>query len=116
MDIKEFSSKDISDSVTVNALNDEISRIKRENIKLKATLESVGLSENDVTMSDVEAICLEQIGKLKEISANSTFSKDEAAVLEILHRNLKIAQGQNEFKKINKTKNMSNDDLLRLVK
>ena len=100
----------------IHDLRAEISALKVQNTKYRATLEEVGIIESELKMTDIEAICLDQIGKLRDIAESGLLDKDEAQVFEIMHRNLKIARGENDFKKVNKAKKLTDEDLQKMLK
>jgi len=74
-----------------------------DNIRLRATLKDNGLTEEDIHISDAEAICMQQIERLKEMSASRPFSETDAKIFDILHRNLRLARG-NVVEKDNRRK------------
>ena len=75
-------------------LKNEIEKLKNEVIKYKILLNEIDSDANPDIVSDEEAICVEQIHKLKESSSKRELSTDEAKKLDILHKNLKLARGQ----------------------
>ena len=76
------------------ALRNEIEKLKNEVIKYKILLNEIDSDANPDIVSDEEAICVEQIHKLKENSGKRQLSTDEVKKLDILHKNLKLARGQ----------------------
>lgn len=102
----------------IKKLEKALAEATTENTKLLALIERYELSRDDINkITDEEAICIEQIKLLKEQSAFRHFNKEDAQVLEILHRNLKLARGeiieQNKSKKVRK---LSTQELLESVK
>ena len=78
-------------------LRNEIEKLKNEVIKYKILLNEIDSEANPDIISDEEAICVEQIHKLKENSGKRQLSTDEVKKLDILHKNLKLARGQGQF-------------------
>lgn len=76
------------------ALRNEIEKLTNEVIKYKILLNEIDSEANPDIVSDEEAICVEQIRKLKENSSKRQLSTDEVKKLDILHKNLKLARGQ----------------------
>lgn len=76
------------------ALRNEIEKLKHEVIKYKILLKEIDSDANPDIISDTEAICVEQIHKLKEASSKRDLSTDETKKLDILHKNLKMSRGQ----------------------
>ena len=75
-------------------LKNEIERLKSEVIKYMILLKEIDSDANPEIVSDTEAICVLEIRKLKESSADRHLSTDEVKKLDILHKNLKLARGQ----------------------
>ena len=78
----------------VVALKNEVERLKNELIKYKILLNEIDSEANPDIVSDEEAICVEQIHRLKDSSSKRQLTTDEAKKLDILHKNLKLARGQ----------------------
>jgi hypothetical protein len=98
-------------------LKKELQEIKLMYTKYELTLQNYGLIEKASDITDTEAICVEQIKKLKAKSAIAAFSETDSKVLDLLHKNLRVARGEKvEEGKKGKTKNLSNEDLLTLIK
>jgi len=76
------------------ALQNEIERLTNELIKYRILLKEIDSEANPDIVSDEEAICVEQIHKLKEESSKRTLTSDEAKRLDIFHKNLKLARGE----------------------
>jgi len=102
---------------TVRDLTEHVNELTTENIKLRTTLRDNGLTEDDVKISDVEAICIQQIEKMKEMSASRHFEETDAKIFDILHKNLRMARGQTTEKdNSRKMKKLSIKELNDLVK
>lgn len=78
----------------IAALRAEIDRLTKENTKFRISLRELDPDYDPNQICDVEAICQEQLEKLRAESAIRELSTDEAKRLEILHRNLKLARGE----------------------
>ena len=76
------------------ALRNEVEKLKNEVIKYMILLKEIDSDANPDIVSDEEAICVEQIRKIKENSGKRQLSTDEVKKLDILHKNLKLARGQ----------------------
>lgn len=98
-------------------LNDELDKLKHENIKLKLLLNEAGIETDTSAISDSEAICIINIQRLKDISQERNLSKDETDIFDKLHKNLKICQGgETRVKKKDTTKEMSSEELAKMLK
>lgn len=109
----------ITTDFQVKILTDEIEKIKLENIKLKTMLSEAGLHSDSDVISDAEALCTIQIKRLKDISDARDLSKDETDIFDKLHKNLIICKGgivSNRNKKVDVSKNLSNEELEALVR
>lgn len=92
--------------------------LEKEIIKLKKIIEENEIEvDDDIIISDAEYICALQIRKLKEIAETSAFTEEEARILEIMHKNLLRARGQevDKEKKGRKAKPIDIDKLLKIV-
>ena len=99
------------------ALRNEVEKLKYEVIKYKILLNEIDSDANPDIISDEEAICVEQIRKLKESSGKRQLSTDEVKKLDILHKNLKLARGEGtRVGARNKVGSMSAKDLADIVK
>lgn len=76
------------------ALRSEIEKLRIELTKYKILLNEVDDEANPNVITETEAICHEQIRKLKESSGVRQLSTDEVKKLDILHKNLKLARGE----------------------
>jgi hypothetical protein len=95
------------------ALERRIKELELENMSYKKTLEEYGITEAS-PITDVELICIKGIENLKAIAEVGMLSKDDSMVLDVLHKNLRMARGQME-KKEPKGKAQSVDELLKIV-
>lgn len=93
-----------------------VQTLTTENTKLTVLLTDNGLDANPNKISDTEAICLEQLRMLKNISTQKKFSAEDAKVLDLLHSNLIRARGGKVDDSIGrKAKKLNDGDLLKLV-
>lgn len=109
-----------SDSNPLQAQYDELLKkfqeLQLERTKLFILAKDNGLLDDVEKISDTEAICVEQIRRLKDKSTSSEFCEADAKILDLLHKNLRMARGQTVEKENNKkTKAMTSEQLLRLV-
>jgi len=103
---------DAEQEFEIISLRNEINKLKNEVIKYKILLKEIDSDANPDIVSDEEAICVEQIRKIKESSGKRELSTDEVKKLDILHKNLKLARGQgNRVGAKNKVGSMSASDL-----
>lgn len=79
----------------VVALKNEIKKLKNEITKYRILLDEVDADANPDIVSDEESICVMEIRKLKESSLLRALSTDEVKRLDLLHKNLKLARGEN---------------------
>lgn len=77
------------------ALRNEVEKLTNEVIKYKILLNEIDSEANPNIVSDEEVICITQIRKLRENSEKRDLSTDEVKKLDLLHKNLKLARGQN---------------------
>lgn len=75
-------------------MRDELDKFKNENIKLRLLLDEAGIESDTSGISDVEAICVRQLARLKEYSEEGDLTKDQTDIFDKLHKNLKIARGK----------------------
>ena len=84
--------------------------------KMEQTLRKNNLLDKIMDISNVEAICIEQIQKLKEKSSMANLTESEIKMLDVLHRNLNISQGHKDGKDSKAVKGLSEDKLLEFCK
>lgn len=96
---------------------EKLSSLKLENAKLRLLLQENGIAEDGLnSISDVEAICIDQLKKLKEVSLSGKFTETDAKILDILYKNLRMARGlvvekQND----KKAKKASTEELFKII-
>lgn len=96
-------------------MSDVLQKVQTDATKMELTLKKNGLLEQVSEITDEEAICVEQITRLKEVSALRSFTETESKILDILHKNLRMARGQTVENAGKKNKNYSKEELLVLV-
>jgi hypothetical protein len=90
------------DSLEIERLKKKITELEIELAKARAVIKDNDLDEDVVTISDVEAICLAEINKLKIVSDKGILSLEDTKVLDLLHKNLLLARGKPAEEKKNK--------------
>lgn len=101
----------------------EVSKTDTESdLRIKLAKYEQILIENDLLelvdrVSDAEAICIRELQKLNELSAQRGLSIEDAKIFDILHKNLVLArEKQGSRKKGKKEKEVSVAELLSIVK
>ena len=104
------------DSIEIQKLKKRISELEIELSKAQKVLKENDLLENTSQVSECEAICANEIHKLKVASDNGILTLEDIKILDILHKNLLLAQGRPvEEKKDNKKRKKSVAELLSIV-
>lgn len=102
----------------LQALRNKIQSLEGENIKLRILLkEATGEDAPVESISDEEVICVQEIAKLRGVSNDRALNLEEVKQLDLLHKNLKIARGEN--KRVGRQSSFdskSNADLEKLIK
>ena len=78
----------------IKELKSKLKSLELENIKLRSILKENDLDDSDINMSDEEAICFNEIKKLKDISDAAGLTLEDVKILDILHKNLLMARGR----------------------
>jgi hypothetical protein len=104
----------MQDSFELEALKSKISQLEAENDDLRKTLRVYGIEESE-KVSDIEAICVKQLRLFREMSDSGIpLSNDDAKIVDIMHKNLKMALGK-EDKKSPKGKEYTVGELISIV-
>jgi hypothetical protein len=104
------------DSLEIQKLKKRISELEIKLAKAESIIKDNDLDEDVSNISDVEAICLAEINKLKVISDKGILSLEDTKVLDLLHKNLLLARGKpTEEKKDKKRGAKSVAELLSIV-
>lgn len=107
---------EIEHQLEIKIMKDELDKYKNENIKLRLLLEEAGIESDTAGISDVEAICVRQLQRLKEYSEVRDLTKDETDIFDKLHKNLKIVRGkESRIKHKDVTKGKSSEELAKLL-
>jgi hypothetical protein len=104
---------DLEEKAKEVALPHNIEDLEKEIIRLRKTLESYGITQ-EMHITNVEYICQKAIDDMKKLAMNGGITSDDAKILDILHKNLRMARG-NIAKKEAPGKAASEADLLRIV-
>lgn len=108
---------DLERELELKALRDEIRKLTNQVTKYQILLKEIDENINPNLISDEEAIAVEQISRLRKKSADRDLTSDEVKNLDILHKNLKLARGENiRVGAQNKTKKLSPEQLEKLAK
>jgi len=100
-----------------SALRKRIKELELEVSKLKLLLKEIDESASSDSVTDAEIICVKQLEILKEHSSKRELTQDEVKTLDILHKNLKIARGEDiRVKPKGKAKKMSTKELEDILK
>lgn len=98
---------------TIKDLNSTIFELKKEIMFLKKIIRDNELEiEGIPQLSDEEAICLEQMERLKEVSDNMTFDKEQAEIFDKLIKALNIIR--NSTSKLT-AKKKTTEDVKKLI-
>lgn len=92
------------DSIEIQKLKKRISELEIELSKAQAILKENDLIENVSQVSETEAICTNEIHKLRVASDNGILTLEDIKILDILHKNLLLAQGRPVDEKKDKKK------------
>jgi hypothetical protein len=82
------------DNLEIERLKKRISELEIELTKARSILEENDLADELPTISDAEAICINEIHKLKIASDNGILTLEDVKILDILVKNLMIARGK----------------------
>jgi hypothetical protein len=104
------------DSIEIKQLKKKVAELEIELAKAQAVLKENDLIESVSQISETEAICTNEIHKLKVASDNGILTLEDIKILDILHKNLLLAQGRPvEEKKDKKRGTKSVAELLSIV-
>lgn len=92
------------DSIEIKQLKKKVAELEIELAKAQAVLKENDLIESVSQISETEAICTNEIHKLKVASDNSILTLEDIKILDILHKNLLLAQGRPVEEKKDKKK------------
>jgi len=104
------------DSLEIERLKKRVAELEIELAKAQEILKENDLLEEVSIISDAEAICANEINKLKIASDNGILTLEDVKILDILHKNLLLARGKPvEEKKDKKRGAKSVAELLSIV-
>jgi hypothetical protein len=104
------------DSLEIQKLKKRMAELELELAKAEKILKQHDLLEKTSQVSDTEAICASEIKKLKVASDNGILTLEDIKILDLLHKNLLLAQGRPiEDKKDKKKGAKSVAELLSIV-
>ena len=81
-------------STEVERLKKKVAELEMELAKARSVLKDNDLEEEASSISDAEAICANEIHKLKVASDNGILTLEDVKTLDILHKNLLLARGK----------------------
>jgi hypothetical protein len=82
------------DNLEIERLKKRVAELELELSKARTVLKENDLIENVGIISDAEAICANEIHKLKVASDNGILTLEDIKALDLLHKNLLLAQGK----------------------
>lgn len=104
----------MQDSFELAQKNKQIKELEAEIDDLRKTLRIYGIHDTE-KVSDIEAICVKQLRMYREMSDSGIpLSNDDAKIVDLMHKNLKIALGK-EDKKTPKGKEYTSAELISIV-
>lgn len=92
------------DILEIERLKKKVAELELELAKARAVLKDNDLEEELATVSEAEAICANEIHKLKVASDNGILTLEDVKILDILHKNLLLARGRPVEEKKDKKK------------
>jgi hypothetical protein len=92
------------DNLEIKQLKKKVAELEIELAKAQTILKENDLLEKASQVSDCEAICANEIHKLRVASDNGILTLEDVKVLDILHKNLLLAQGRPVEEKKDKKK------------
>lgn len=92
------------DSLEIERLKKKIAELEIELAKARAVLKDNDLETEVPNISDAEAICSNEIRKLKIASDNGILTLEDIKALDLLHKNLLLARGRPVEEKKDKKK------------
>lgn len=85
---------DMEKELEIKALRTQIANLEKEVTKYKILMQEAEIEINGEGITDEEIICVQQIAKLRAEASERDLSKDEVQKFDILHKNLKLARGE----------------------
>jgi hypothetical protein len=82
------------DNIEIERLKRRIAELEIELTKAKSILQENDLMEDLPSIDDTEAICINEIRKLKLASDAGILTLEDIKILDLLHKNLLLARGK----------------------
>ena len=102
-------------NIEIEALRKRLFELEQENAKLKQIMRDNDIEDSDLTMSDEESICINEIRNLRDLSNVGSFGKEEAQILDLLYKNLRLIRGLSTEKIGKKQKPIDVKELFKIV-
>lgn len=107
---------DMESEFEKKVLEDQIVKLQETIVKLEIILKENDIEYTASDVSDEEAICVQQIGRLLELSEAGPLSADDVKKFDILNKNLQLIRGNLKRGKKTSLKGMSTEDLKKQLK
>lgn len=92
------------DSLEIERLKKKVAELELELSKARSVLKDNDLEEEISNVSEAEAICINEIHKLKVASDAGILTLEDIKALDLLHKNLLLARGKPVEEKKDKKK------------
>ena len=92
------------DSLEIERLKKKVAELEMELAKARTVIKDNDLEDQVSEVSDAEAICISEIKKLRIASDNGILTLEDIKILDLLHKNLLLAQGKPVEEKKDKKK------------
>jgi hypothetical protein len=92
------------DSLEIERLKKKVAELELELSKARSVLKDNDLEEEISNVSEAEAICINEIHKLKVASDAGILTLEDIKALDLLHKNLLLARGKPAEEKKDKKK------------
>lgn len=109
---------DMQKDFEIKALEDEIEKLKNTITKLEIILKESGVEYTATDVSDAEAICVQEISKLKKFSddMDGGLTSDDIKKFDLLNKNLQLIRGNLKRGKTSNLKKMTVEQLKKQLK
>lgn len=107
---------DMENTLKFKALEDEIDRLTNDITKYQILLKECGMDYEASEISDEEALCVQEIIKLKKYSDDRELSTDEIKKFDLLNKNLRLIRGQVKRGKSSNLNHLSDEELMEQFK
>jgi hypothetical protein len=92
------------DDLEIERLKKKVAELEISLIKANSILEDNDLLEEASTVSDTEALCINEIHKLRVASDNGILTLEDVKILDILHKNLLLSRGKSDAEAVGSKK------------